>query len=127
MHGHAGPAARGPLSWPGSHQRCVPRPARRRKFLPGHDVLIVPSTTLEAVALPPLEAQACGLLVLGLKEALSASALRLDMADALSRALRGLRADPAILHELCEAGRRNAARHPLSATAAGLWRLGRDM
>ncbi len=96
-----------------------------------HDVLAVPSTTLEAMGLVALEAQACGLPVLykpvpGLREVLADSALATDLADpvALARDLTRLRTEPGLITALRDAGLRNAARYPLSATAAALNTLG---
>ncbi|MFJ1757740.1 glycosyltransferase family 4 protein [Kitasatospora sp. NPDC088134] len=96
-----------------------------------HDALAVPSTTLEAMGLVALEAQACGLPVLhqpvpGLREALGGSALATDFTDAatLTHDLERLRTSFTLLPALREAGRTNATRHPLSATAAALTDLG---
>lgn len=92
-----------------------------------HDLLIVPSSILEAFGLVALEAQACGLPVLyqpvpGLTEVLGDSALsaQLTTPSTLTQILKDLQADPTILDDLRAAGRRNAARFPLSATAAAL-------
>ncbi|MBA8945284.1 glycosyltransferase family 4 protein [Streptomyces sp. NPDC017966] len=99
-----------------------------------HDVLVVPSTTLEAMGLVALEAQACGLPVLyqpipGLSETLAASGTATDFAysAALARDLDRLRATPGLLTALRQAGYANAARHPLSATARSLTELGRQL
>ncbi|MFC8717041.1 glycosyltransferase family 4 protein [Kitasatospora sp. NPDC057198] len=99
-----------------------------------HDALVMPSTTLEAMGLVALEAQACGLPVLyqpvpGLREALGGSALATDFTDAatLARDLERLRTSPTLLPALREAGRTNAARHPLSATATALADLGAQL
>ncbi|MFI6886738.1 glycosyltransferase family 4 protein [Streptosporangium canum] len=99
-----------------------------------HDVLVIPSTTLEAFCLVGLEAQACGLPVLyqpvpGLTEVLADSALPVDLTDprALASALTLLQTDPAALADLRAAGLRNAARFPLSATAAALRALSREI
>ncbi|GAA2103586.1 hypothetical protein GCM10009759_39140 [Kitasatospora saccharophila] len=99
-----------------------------------HDALVMPSTTLEAMGLVALEAQACGLPVLyqpvpGLREALGSSALATDFTDAatLARDLERLRTSPTLLPALREAGRTNAARHPLSTTAAALADLGTQL
>lgn len=96
-----------------------------------HDVLVVPSTTLEAMGLVALEAQACGLPVLyqpvpGLSEALAASGMASDFtrSAALARDLDRLRTSPSILAALRQAGYANAARYPLSATARALTDLG---
>ncbi|MGW1913848.1 glycosyltransferase family 4 protein [Streptomyces sp. NPDC002076] len=99
-----------------------------------HDVLVVPSTTLEAMGLVALEAQACGLPVLyqpvpGLSEALAASGMATDFtrSAALARDLDRLRTSPSILAALQQAGYANAARYPLSATARALTDLGRQL
>ncbi|MFI6713575.1 glycosyltransferase family 4 protein [Nonomuraea sp. NPDC050478] len=95
-----------------------------------HDALIMPSTTLEAFGLVALEAQACGLPVLyrpvpGLVEVLNDSALAADLGDpaAFRQALRRLSTDHALSADLRTAGFANAARFPLSATAAALTSL----
>ncbi|MER8186969.1 glycosyltransferase family 4 protein [Kitasatospora sp. NPDC094015] len=99
-----------------------------------HDALAMPSTTLEAMGLVALEAQACGLPVLyqpvpGLREALGNSALATDFTDTttLARDLERLRTSPTLLAALRTAGRANAARYPLSATAAALMDLGKQL
>ncbi|MFC7866335.1 glycosyltransferase family 4 protein [Streptomyces murinus] len=99
-----------------------------------HDVLVMPSTTLEAMGLVALEAQACGLPVLyqpvpGLSEALAASGVATDFthAAALARDLDRLRTSPGLLPALRQAGYANAARYPLSATARSLTELGRQL
>lgn len=92
-----------------------------------HDLLVVPSTTLEAFGLVAVEAQACGLPVLyqpvpGLTEVLADSAATADFASPgeLAAVLRRLTADPAALAQLRAAGLANAARYPLSRTATDL-------
>jgi glycosyltransferase involved in cell wall biosynthesis len=109
------------------------RPQLWRAFTE-HDALVVPSTTLEAMGLVALEAQACGLPVLyqpvpGLTEALAGSAQATDLSDApsLVRALTRLRAAPNQQAELRQAGLHNAARYPLSTTAAELTALGKQI
>ncbi|GHE53584.1 hypothetical protein GCM10018782_30320 [Streptomyces griseoaurantiacus] len=99
-----------------------------------HDVLVVPSTTLEAMGLVALEAQACGLPVLyqpvpGLSEALATSGMATDFTHsaALARDLERLRKTPGLLTALRQAGYANAVRHPLSATARSLNDLGRQL
>ncbi|MFI9269413.1 glycosyltransferase family 4 protein [Kitasatospora sp. NPDC052896] len=99
-----------------------------------HDALVMPSTTLEAMGLVALEAQACGLPVVyqpvpGLREALGGSALATDFTNttALTRDLDRLRTSPSLLPALRNAGRANAARYPLSTTAAALTDLGRQL
>ncbi|ROR46480.1 glycosyltransferase family 4 protein [Kitasatospora cineracea] len=111
----------------------LPRPQLWQAFTE-HDALAVPSTTLEAMGLVALEAQACGLPVLyqpvpGLVEALGASALAVDFTDpaAVARTLGRLRTARTLLTELRDAGRANAARHPLSTTATALAELGRRL
>ncbi|MGW2331189.1 glycosyltransferase family 4 protein [Streptomyces sp. NPDC001700] len=106
------------------------RPQLWRAFAE-HDVLVMPSTTLEAMGLVALEAQACGLPVLyqpvpGLSEALAASAMATDFTHTagLARDIERLRTDPGLLLALRQAGRANAARYPLSATAQSLADLG---
>ena len=91
----------------------------------------MPSTTLEAMGLVALEAQACGLPVLyqpvpGLNETLGGTGLATDFTNprALSRDLDRLRNTTGLLGALRSAGRANAARYPLSATAAALADLG---
>ncbi|MFG3198012.1 glycosyltransferase family 4 protein [Streptomyces sp. NPDC048208] len=109
------------------------RPQLWRAFTE-HDVLVMPSTTLEAMGLVALEAQACGLPVLyqpvpGLNEALAASGVATDFthAAALARDLDRLRTAPGLLPALRQAGYANAARYPLSATARSLTELGRQL
>ncbi|MET7334391.1 glycosyltransferase family 4 protein [Nonomuraea sp. NPDC005650] len=128
----AHPIYRERSSYPHTYLGWLPRRRLWQTFA-DHDLLIVPSTTLEAFGLTPLEAQACGLPVLyqpvpGLQEVLGDSALS-SVADAstLTRVLRDLRTDPTILDDLRAAGRRNAGRFPLSATAAALHKLGQDI
>ena len=94
------------------------------KAFADHDALVMPSTTLEAMGLVALEAQACGLPVVyqpvpGLREALGTSALATDFTDtaAVGRDLDRIRASPSLLPTLRAAGQANAARYPLSATA----------
>ena len=110
------------------------RRPRLWKAFAEHDVLVMPSTTLEAMGLVALEAQACGLPVLyqpvpGLREALGTTAVATDFTqpDAVARDLHRLRTDPGLLLALREAGYANAARHPLSATARMLHHLGRRL
>ncbi|WP_285100695.1 glycosyltransferase family 4 protein [Promicromonospora sp. MEB111] len=95
-----------------------------------HDALLMPSTTLEAMGLVALEAQACGLPVLyqpvpGLDEALGVSALPTDFTDP-DRVARNLRhlVTPSVADELRESARANAARFPLSVTVSALTALG---
>ncbi|QDY77669.1 glycosyltransferase family 4 protein [Streptomyces qinzhouensis] len=99
-----------------------------------HDVLALPSTTLEAMGLVSLEAQACGLPVAyqpvpGLNEVLAASGIAMDFTNsaALARDFERLRTSPGLLSALRQAGRANAARHPLTATAQALTTLGRQI
>ena len=99
-----------------------------------HDALVMPSTTLEAMGLVALEAQACGLPVLyqpvpGLRDALGVSAVAIDFTQpaAVARDLDRLRTTPGMLPALRQAGYANAARYPLSATASALAELGRQI
>ncbi|PNE36266.1 glycosyltransferase family 4 protein [Streptomyces noursei] len=99
-----------------------------------HDVLVMPSTTMEAMGLVALEAQACGLPVLyqpvpGLNEVLAASGVATDFthSTALARDLDRLRTAPGLLPALRQAGYANAARYPLSATAQALTELGQQL
>nr|WP_202500248.1 glycosyltransferase family 4 protein [Streptomyces sp. SID5476] len=99
-----------------------------------HDLLVMPSTTLEAMGLVALEAQACGVPVLyqpvpGLSEALAASGVATDFTNpaALARDLDRLRTTPGLIPALRQAGYANAARYPLSATAQALTDLGRRL
>ncbi len=94
----------------------------------------MPSTTLEAMGLVALEAQACGLPVLyqpvpGLNEALAATGVATDFTNsaALARDLDRLRTSPGLLSTLRQAGYANAARYPLSATAQALTELGHQL
>jgi glycosyltransferase involved in cell wall biosynthesis len=111
-----------PVRWLG----WLPR-ARLWEAFADHDLLVVPSTILEAFGLVAVEAQVCGLPVLhqpvpGLREVLAGSALPVNLADpaALAAELNWLRTDPAALTGLRAAGLANAARYPLSQTAARL-------
>ncbi|GGU32308.1 glycosyltransferase family 4 protein [Streptomyces violascens] len=104
------------------------------KAFADHDVLVMPSTTLEAMGLVALEAQACGLPVLyqpvpGLNETLAATGLATDFTSpaAVARDLDRLRTTPGLLAALRAAGRANAARYPLSSTAAALSDLGKQL
>ncbi|WP_329309660.1 glycosyltransferase family 4 protein [Streptomyces sp. NBC_01262] len=104
------------------------------KAFADHDALVMPSTTLEAMGLVALEAQACGLPVLyqpvpGLRETLAHSALptALDNPTALARTLTHLRTDPGLLPALRASGLSNAARYPLTATATALTALGHQL
>lgn len=105
------------------------RPELWREFA-RHDLLIVPSLTLEAFGLVAVEAQACGLPVAfhavpGLSEVLRDSALRVDFraVNDVVALVERVRACPALLDEVREAGRANSARFPLSATASALREL----
>ena len=98
------------------------------------DLLLAPSTTLEAFGLVAVEAQACGLPVAyhsvpGLREVLDGSALTVDLSApaAFAADLAWLRNDPAALHDLRAAGLANAARYPLTATARHLEALARQL
>ena len=104
------------------------------KAFADHDVLVMPSTTLEAMGLVALEAQACGLPVVyqpvpGLREALGTSALATDFTStaAVGRDLERIRTSPSLLPALRAAGQANAARYPLSATATALTDLGKQL
>lgn len=95
-----------------------------------HDLLVVPSTRFEAFGLVAVEAQACGLPVLyqpvpGLAEVLGDSAVAVDLSDPrnLVDTVAWLRRDRSALADLRAAGRRNAARFPLSRTARELEHL----
>ncbi|MFF0539652.1 glycosyltransferase family 4 protein [Streptomyces coelicoflavus] len=99
-----------------------------------HDVLVMPSTTLEAMGLVALEAQACGLPVLyqpvpGLSESLARSGMATDFThpSTLTQDLGRLRTEPGLLAALRQAGFANAARYPLSKTARELSDLGRHL
>jgi glycosyltransferase involved in cell wall biosynthesis len=99
-----------------------------------HDLLVMPSTTLEAMGLVALEAQACGLPVLhqpvpGLAEVLATSGVATDFTHpaALARELDRIRATPGLFPALQQAGYANAARYPLSTTAGTLADLGRQL
>lgn len=101
------------------------------KTFPDYDALVMPSSTLEAMGLVALEAQACGLPVIyqpvpGLNESLAASGLATDFTNptALARDINRLRTTPGTLDALREAGYANAARYPLSTTASALTALG---
>ncbi|MFG3117899.1 glycosyltransferase family 4 protein [Streptomyces sp. NPDC048197] len=101
------------------------------KAFADHDLLVMPSTTLEAMGLVALEAQACGLPVLyqpipGLNESLAASGMATDFTNpsALAQDLNRLHTTPGLIPALQAAGQANAARYPLSATAAALTNLG---
>ncbi|QKW51399.1 glycosyltransferase [Streptomyces buecherae] len=120
----------------GSHVRYLGwlrRPQLWKAFA-DHDALVTPSTTLEAMGLVALEAQACGLPVLyqpvpGLNEALAATGMATDFTTpaALARDLDRLRKTPGLLPALQAVGRTNAARYPLSTTAAALTELGQQI
>lgn len=104
------------------------------KAFADHDVLVMPSTTFEAMGLVALEAQACGLPVLyqpvpGLTETLASTGMATDFSTPaiLTRDLNRLRTTPGLLDALRAAGRANAARYPLSATAAALTDLGKQL
>jgi glycosyltransferase involved in cell wall biosynthesis len=104
------------------------------KVFADHDVLAVPSTTLEAMGLVALEAQACGLPVLyqpvpGLTEALAGTGMATDFTTPSTAAhdLRRLRTTPGLLEVLRASGRTNAARFPLSATATAIAALGQQL
>jgi len=99
-----------------------------------HDALVMPSTTLEAMGLVALEAQACGLPVIyqpvaGLSAVLAASGLSTDFTNpaVLAQDLTRIRTTPGLLPALQAAGRTNAARYPLTATAAALTDLGKQL
>ncbi|WP_406356416.1 glycosyltransferase family 4 protein [Streptomyces sp. NBC_00658] len=104
------------------------------KAFADHDALVMPSTTLEAMGLVALEAQACGLPVAyqpvpGLNDTLAATGLATDFTNpaTLAQALNRLRCAPGLLAALQAAGRTNAARYPLTATAAALTDLGKQL
>ncbi|MFE9850612.1 glycosyltransferase family 4 protein [Streptomyces sp. NPDC005576] len=104
------------------------------KTFADHDLLVMPSTTLEAMGLVALEAQACGLPALyqpvpGLNEALGASAAPTDFGrpGAVARDLQRMRTSSGVLPALRAAGLANARRYPLSATQTALHALGRQV
>lgn len=104
------------------------------KAFADHDALVMPSTTLEAMGLVALEAQACGLPVVyqpvpGLSDTLAATGLATAFTNpaALAQDLNRLRTTPGLLPALQAAGRSNAARYPLTATAAALNDLGKQL
>ncbi|AYC39398.1 MULTISPECIES: glycosyltransferase family 4 protein [Streptomyces] len=104
------------------------------KAFADHDALVMPSTTLEAMGLVALEAQACGLPVVyqpvpGLSDTLAATGLATDFTNpaALAQDLKRLRSTPGLLPALQVAGRANATRYPLTATAAALADLGKQL
>ncbi|MBX7551289.1 glycosyltransferase family 4 protein [Streptomyces sp. NPDC004232] len=110
------------------------RRPRLWKAFAEHDVLVIPSTTLEALGLVALEAQACGLPVLyqpvpGLNEVLGASGVATDFTHsaALARDLDRLRTAPGLLPALRQAGYANAARYPLTTTAQALADVGHQL
>jgi glycosyltransferase involved in cell wall biosynthesis len=118
-----------PVRWLG----WLPRPRLWAAFA-DHDLLVVPSTTLEAFCLVAVEAQACGLPVLyqpvpGLTEILAGSAATTDFTSPaeLAAGLHRLCTDSAVLAHLRAAGLANAARFPLSRTAAQLAELTRQV
>jgi glycosyltransferase involved in cell wall biosynthesis len=95
-----------------------------------HDLLVVPSTRLEAFGLVAVEAQARGLPVLyrpvdGLTEVLggSAQAVSANGGGSVPAAVQRLRRDPHALADLRARGLVNAARFPLSQTARLLTEL----
>ena len=100
-----------------------------------HDLLVVPSSRLEAFGLVAVEAQACGLPVLyrevlGLVEVLGDSALRYGRDEprrTLPALVAELRDDPAALEQLRRAGLANAARYRLSETAKALCSLSEEI
>lgn len=109
------------------------RPQLWRTFA-DHDALLMPSTTLEAMGLVALEAQACGLPVVyqpipGLSDTLATTGLATDFTNpaALAQDLNRLHSTPGLLPALQAAGRTNAARYPLTATAAALNDLGKQL
>lgn len=109
------------------------RPQLWRAFA-DHDVLVMPSTTFEAMGLVALEAQACGLPVLyqpvpGLTETLASTGMATDFGSPaiLTRDLTRLRTTPGLLDALRTAGRANATHYPLSATATALTDLGKQL
>ncbi|MET8139674.1 glycosyltransferase family 4 protein [Sphaerisporangium sp. NPDC005288] len=110
------------------------RPDLWRRFAE-HDVLVVPSTRLEAFGLVAVEAQACGLPVLyravpGLAEVLGDSAIAVEAGDlehGVAEAVARLRGDPGRLDHFRAAGLANAARFPLSGTAARLRALSAEL
>jgi glycosyltransferase involved in cell wall biosynthesis len=109
------------------------RPQLWKAFV-DHDVLVMPSTTFEAMGLVALEAQACGLPVLyqpvpGLTETLASTGMATDFSTPaiLTHDLTRLRTTPGLLDALHAAGHANAARYPLSATAAALTDLGKQL
>ncbi|HCT76455.1 MAG TPA: glycosyltransferase [Micromonosporaceae bacterium] len=100
-----------------------------------HDVLVVPSTRLEAFSLVAVEAQACGLPVIyqpvpGLAEVLGDTALGIDLSSgpgALVETVAWLRKDPDVLDDVRASGYRNAARFPLSATGREIQGLSTEL
>ncbi|MCX4822454.1 glycosyltransferase family 4 protein [Streptomyces sp. NBC_01142] len=124
------------LRRPGVHVRYLGwlrRPQLWKAFA-DHDALVLPSTTLEAMGLVALEAQACGLPVLyqpvpGLNETLATTGLATDFTNpaALVRDLDRLRNTPGLYAALQAAGETNAVRYPLTATATALTDLGNQL
>lgn len=116
----------------GVHTRYLGWLPRRRLWttFADYDALVMPSTTLEAMGLVALEAQARGLPVIyqpvpGLRDALGTSALATDFGNPaeVAREINRLKSSPNFLSALRQAGRTNASRFPLSRTAEQLTAL----
>ncbi|MDT8911792.1 glycosyltransferase family 4 protein [Amycolatopsis sp. PS_44_ISF1] len=100
-----------------------------------HDLLVVPSTDIEAFGLVAVEAQAAGLPVAyqpvpGLREVLGDTALPLDFIrdpQWLRRLLGELREDSSLLSRLSTTGRANAMRYRVSRASHALSALTADL
>jgi glycosyltransferase involved in cell wall biosynthesis len=100
-----------------------------------HDLLVVPSTELEAFGLVAVEAQASGLPVLyqpvpGLSETVGEGGLAVDLTAGKSdfaRTIERIQQDGSLLPELRLAGYANAEKYRISRTAAALAELSEDV
>lgn len=113
------------------HVRYLGWLSRSQLRKPSHDPLVMPSITLEAQDLVALEAQACGRPdvyqpVPGLSDTLAATGLATNFTHptTATQDINRLCSTPDLLTSLQAAGRTNAARYPLTATAAALTDLG---